>query len=239
MGNSIPTHRDHVRQRHEQQILELYAAAQSRVQPVAPPPVVPPPVVPPPVVPKPSYDELVVAEANRRIARKVYEEDVAKQMIIIAENQHRVKQEERFAKLEENMRHRREKREAERNIKKQKQLEENKRLREQQEAERAAKEIEIKQFEMDADVYAAELMTNFQNGFKYEDLGKDEKGKELSKLYKFHNRFMRIAKEEYATKRDSLLLDYLTKYYAVVRFMPEFGYDISQAWGCARNYVCE
>jgi hypothetical protein len=73
MGNCIPTHR-------EQQI---YAAMPSRVQPVASPP----------VAPNLSYDELVVAEANRRIEeekrreialaeKKRFEDDVAEQVAL-------------------------------------------------------------------------------------------------------------------------------------------------------------
>ena len=82
MGNCIPTHRDHVRQLCDQQI---YAAMQSCVQPVAP---------------NLSYDELVVAEANRRIEeekrreialaeKKRFEEDVAEK-IALAKNPNHV-----------------------------------------------------------------------------------------------------------------------------------------------------
>jgi len=89
MGNCIPTHRERKRQRFEQQILQLYAAAQSRLQPVAPPP----------VAPKPSYDELVVAEANRRIEeekqkgiaiaeKKRFEEDVAEKIALAKDPNH-------------------------------------------------------------------------------------------------------------------------------------------------------
>jgi len=76
-------------QRREQQI---YATMQSRVQPVAPPP----------VAPKPSYDELVVAEANRRIEaeklreialaeKKRFEEDVAEKIAIAKDPNHKTR----------------------------------------------------------------------------------------------------------------------------------------------------
>ena len=98
MGNCIPTPREHKRQLREQH-LQLYAAAQSRLQLVAPPPVAPPPVAPPPVAPKPSYDELVVAEANRRIdaekqkeiaiaEKKRFEEDVAEKIALAKDPNH-------------------------------------------------------------------------------------------------------------------------------------------------------
>jgi hypothetical protein len=71
-------------QRREQQIMELYAAAHSRVQPIAP---------------NLSYDELVVAEANRRIEeekrreialaeKKRFEDDVAEQVALAKNPEH-------------------------------------------------------------------------------------------------------------------------------------------------------
>jgi hypothetical protein len=239
MDNCIPSYHEHRRERKRQlREQQIYAAMQSRLQPVAPAPVAPAPVAPPPVAPKPSYDELVVAEANRRIDRKLFQEDVAKRMIIIENDRQRVEREERFAKWEEKNLAGRAKREAEKMIKKQKQQEERERIRQQQEAEYVVVRLERQQFENDANIYIAELMTNFQTGFKYEDLEKDEKAKELVKLYKFHNRFMDVAKQEYRKNGHSVLLDYLTKYYAVVRTMPEFGYDLHHAWGQARNTIC-
>jgi hypothetical protein len=80
MGNFNTTQRERKRelrrQLYEQQILAAAAAWQSRLQPVAPPP----------VAPNLSYDELVVAEANRRIEEEKRRIEAEKQKeIAIAE----------------------------------------------------------------------------------------------------------------------------------------------------------
>ena len=80
MGNFNTTQRERKRelrrQLYEQQILAAAATWQSRVQPVAPPP----------VAPNLSYDELVVAEANRRIEEEKQRIEAEKQnAIAIAE----------------------------------------------------------------------------------------------------------------------------------------------------------
>jgi hypothetical protein len=253
MGNCIPTtpRARSIARVHAAELTAQYAAQRAAVMTAMQPPtqpLAPPPVAPPPVAPKPSYDRSPIAEAKRRIeaekqreAKKLYEEDVADQIIILTKNpKHvtRIMREEQTAKREEEARVRRAKLQADKIIKKQKQQEERERIRQQQEAEYVVVRLERQQFENDANTYIAELMTNFQTGFKYEDLEKDEKAKELVKLYKFYNRFMDVAKQEYRKNRESLLNDYLTKYYAVVRTMPECGYDLHHAWGQARNTIC-
>lgn len=96
MGNFNTTQRERKRelrrQLYEQQILAAAATWQSRVQPVAPPP----------VAPNLSYDELVVAEANRRIEeekrreialaeKKRFEEDVAEKIALAKDPNHKTR----------------------------------------------------------------------------------------------------------------------------------------------------
>ena len=145
MGNFNTTQRERRRelrrQLHDQKILAAVAAWQSRIQPVAPPP-----VAPPPVAAKPSYDNSPVAEAKRRIEaekqreiKKLYEEDVADQIIILTKNSKhvtRIMREERKAKWEELCRAKIEKLEAERQVKKQQKLEKDERNRQAAEKRR-------------------------------------------------------------------------------------------------------
>ena len=224
MGNCIPTTpraRSLARVR-AAELTAQYAMQRAAVMTSMQPPTQP--IAPPPVAPKPSYDELVVAEANRRIERKLFQEDVAKRMIIIENDRQRVEREERFAKWEERALARRAKREAEKMIEKQK-VNEARRLRSiQYELMRPAREAQNKanaeRLALEKQEYVSKLEENFKNKFDYETLDKYARADECSKYTKFNPEFNKLLKDAYViyhANPNHGFYQYLVMYHAVLR----------------------